>query len=99
VRAARSADPVAEVREALARKAPLVVIDDLDAVFHDDARAALARMLTDARLDALERETTLSLIVSCAEPDGADDVIPHGMVVQMTQLSPSRTISYATAGG
>ena len=74
VRAARSADPVAEVREALARKAPLVVIDDLDAVFHEDARAALARMLTDARLDALERETTLSLIVSRADPDGADDV-------------------------
>ena len=99
VRVAHSSDAVAEVRRACASKARVVVVDDLDAVFQSDARAAIARLIADARLDALERETTLTLIVSCAETSGADDIVPDGMVVHMSELSPYRSASYAAVGG
>ena len=99
VRASRSPDVAGDVRRALSRTAPIVVIDDLDAVFQSDARAEITRMLADARRDALERESSLTLILSAADSVGAADVVPHGMVAHMTELSPDESVAYETVGG
>jgi RND superfamily putative drug exporter len=77
-RLARSADPVAELAEAFATHAPLVVVDDLDAVADPTLRRDVAAAIDDARSRAADAGRTLTLVVSCLEPRALDGLLTTG---------------------
>jgi RND superfamily putative drug exporter len=91
VRLSNSLDPVAELEGALQRPVALVVLDDLDSVFLPDARSDMATLLSRARRKAADRDATLTVVVSCAEPTVVGEVLPEGMDIQMFDLSPQRS--------
>ncbi len=79
-RLARTADPVGELRTAFASGAPVVAIDDLDAVGDPTLRRSVLAELT-ARLStpAPGRDGAgRTLLVTCLDPLGLDGLLPDG---------------------
>jgi RND superfamily putative drug exporter len=81
---ARASDPVGELSEAFASRAPVVVVDDLDAVadpvLRRDVRACVEEALRVARVDGRH----LTLVVSCLDPADLEGLLPEtpgGLVV------------------
>lgn len=73
-RLARTADPVGELDEAFATGAPVVVIDDLDAVGDPWLRQAVHDRIARARRDDPQR----TLVVSVLDEHELDDLLPPG---------------------
>ena len=77
VRLARSADPVEDVRDALAAGPRILLIDDLDLVPDRDRRRRIAAALADARDagDTAGATASLTLVISCRPDAVLDDVL------------------------
>jgi putative drug exporter of the RND superfamily len=73
-RLARTADPVGELDEAFAAGAPVVVVDDLDAVGDPWLRRAVHDRIAQAR----STDPTLTLVVSALDEHGLDGLLPPG---------------------
>ncbi|MDO8107075.1 MMPL family transporter [Isoptericola sp. b441] len=87
-RMARATDPVAELGAALDTGAPIVAIDDLDAVADPQYRRAVAHALAEAH----GRGTTL--LVTCLEPRALEGLIPDPEhVVELLVVSRTLEVS------
>ncbi|MCL2453717.1 MAG: MMPL family transporter [Micrococcales bacterium] len=84
-RLTRTPDPVAELDEAFATRAPLVVVDDLDAVSDPVLRAAVRDRLSAARA----ADPRLTLVVSALDPAGVVGLLPQ---VQTLTLAPAAAL-------
>lgn len=96
-RLAMPGDPVAAVRSAVSGRAQLVMIDDLDAVSHPAARAAIARILNDATRAAADRDSAMTLVVSCSPSASVDDVLQQHTTVHTIELAGVRAGGLGTA--
>jgi putative drug exporter of the RND superfamily len=87
-RLARTADPVGEVGAAIDSRAPIVVIDDLDAVGDPVLRAELRDLIRFAR----RKDPGLTLIVSALAPDRVAEILPptHTLTLAPTLVEVSR---------
>lgn len=74
-RMARAVDPVAELRRALAEGAPIVAIDDLDAVADPRHRSDVAALLRGASAAGT------TLLITCLEPDEIAGLLPTADVL------------------
>jgi RND superfamily putative drug exporter len=84
---ARSPDPVDAVRRAVAKRASLVLLDDLDAVTRPSARRAIAGVLGDAARDAGRRGSSLTIVASCAMGSDVDGLFPADSTIRLHALA------------
>jgi RND superfamily putative drug exporter len=84
VAAARSHDPLGDLREALRSRASIVVVDDLDTVTDPDRRRAVRAELDAAHERALAGGRPLTLVASCLEPADVDGMLPSGPVTGLS---------------
>ncbi len=81
-RMARAADPVAELGAALDSGAPIVAIDDLDAVADPQHRRGVAFGLAEAH------RAGTTLLVTCLDPAALDGLLPdpeHAVLLEVTR--------------
>jgi RND superfamily putative drug exporter len=95
VRLAGAADPVAELRAALASKPEIIAIDDLDAVSDPLIRRGVRYELDGALAQAETKRRTLTIVASCVDPDALDELLPDAptTVVTGTDAATSRAIA------
>ncbi|GIG29845.1 MMPL family transporter [Cellulomonas marina] len=74
----RAVDPVGELARAFAARAPIVVVDDLDAVGDPVLRAEVHDEIARARAAAAVDGRPLTLVVSCLRPDALVGLLPDG---------------------
>ncbi|MFI2753696.1 MMPL family transporter [Cellulomonas sp. P22] len=86
---ARAVDPVAVLRGAFATRAPIVVVDDLDAVADPTLRRDVAAALAAGRAAAATDGRPLTLVVSCLTPDGLAGLLPADLDVVFVAVTPS----------
>ncbi|NQX25820.1 MMPL family transporter [Microbacteriaceae bacterium VKM Ac-2854] len=94
-RLAGAADPVAEVRAALAAKPAIVAIDDLDSVSDPLIRRGVRYELDGALAQAETKRRTLTIVATCVDPDALDELLPDARttVVTGTDAATSRAIA------
>lgn len=94
-RLAGAADPVAEVRAALAAKPAIIAIDDLDSVSDPLIRRGVRYELDGALAQAETKRRTLTIVASCVDPDALDELLPdeRTTVVTGTDAATSRPIA------
>ncbi len=90
-RLARAVDPVAQLDEAFATGAPVVVVDDLDAVGDPVLRDAVRDRLAAARA----ADPTMVLVVSAQEPSTVTDLLAHAETLTLPPRSPQPAVQEA----
>lgn len=83
----RRTDPADELRQAFAARAPIVVIDDLDAVSDPVLRAEVRDELRRAWRRAHDEGRELTLVASCLDPGALDPLLPTGAPVTTLDLA------------
>ena len=84
-------DPAGELREAFAARAPIVVVDDLDAVSDPVLREEVRDELRWARR-AHDEGRDLTLVASCLDPAALDALLPPGSPVTTLDLAPLEVV-------
>jgi RND superfamily putative drug exporter len=86
----RAVDPVAELRDAFASRAPVVAVDDLDAVGDPVLRRAVRDEVGRATRAAAAAGRPLTLVVTCLDPRALDGLLPEttGDVVAVAVAAP-----------
>ncbi len=85
-------DPAGELRQAFASRAPIVVVDDLDAVSDPVLRDEVRDELRRARRRAHDEERDLTLVASCLDPAALDALLPAGPPVTSLDLAPLEVV-------
>jgi len=85
-------DPAGELREAFAARAPIVVVDDLDAVSDPVLREEVRDELRWARRRAHDEGRDLTLVASCLDPAALDALLPPGSPVTTLDLAPLEVV-------
>jgi RND superfamily putative drug exporter len=80
-------DPAGELREAFASRAPIVVVDDLDAVSDPVLRDEVRDELQRARRRARDEGRDLTLVASCLDPAALEALLPPGSPVTTLDLA------------
>ena len=83
----RRTDPAGELRQAFATRAPIVVVDDLDAVSDPVLRAEVRDELRRAWRRAHDEGRDLTLVASCLDPAALDPLLPTGAPVTTLDLA------------
>jgi RND superfamily putative drug exporter len=85
-------DPASELRQAFAARAPIVVVDDLDAVSDPVLRDEVRDELRIARQRAHDEGRDLTLVASCLHPAALDALLPTGSPVTTLDLAPVEVV-------
>lgn len=85
-------DPAGELRQVFGSRAPIVVVDDLDAVGDPVLRDAVRDELRWAWRRAHDDGRDLTLVASCLDPAALDALLPPGLAVTTLDLAPLEVV-------